>query len=72
MLVTCMIAHARVDQFLPQLSMEQFNTLRSQYRDIEHVHEGVLCVVFYLIRFFTSHKQFFSYVGMGLPGLNQY
>ena len=25
-----------------------------------------------LIWFFTFHQQFFSYVGMGLPGLNQY
>ena len=49
MLVTCMIVHARVDQFLPQLSMEQFNTLRSKYRDIEHVHEGVCFCLFDLI-----------------------
>ena len=25
-----------------------------------------------LIWFFTFHQQFYSYVGMGLPGLNQY
>ena len=25
-----------------------------------------------LISFFTSHQQSFSYVGTGLPGLNQY
>ena len=28
-------------QLLPQLSMEQFNTLPIQYRHIEHMHEGV-------------------------------
>ena len=29
------------DQLLPQLSMEQFDTLPSQYRHIEYMHEGV-------------------------------
>ena len=29
------------DQLLPQLLMEQFNTLPIQYRYIEHMHEGV-------------------------------
>ena len=29
------------NQLLPQLSMEQFNTLPLQYRYIEHMHEGV-------------------------------
>ena len=29
------------DQLLPQLSMEQFDTLPIQYRHIEHMHEGV-------------------------------
>ena len=28
-------------QFLPQLLMEQFDTLRIQCRHIEHMHEGV-------------------------------
>ena len=28
-------------QFLPQLSMEQFDTLPIQCRHIEHMHEGV-------------------------------
>ena len=28
--------------------------------------------MFCLIWFFTSHQQSFSYIGMGLPGLNQY
>ena len=30
------------DQFLPQLLMEQFDTLPIQYRHIENMHEGVL------------------------------
>ena len=29
-------------QLLPQLLMEQFNTLPIQYRHIENMHEGVL------------------------------
>ena len=29
------------DQLLPQLLMEQFDTLTIQYRHIEHMHEGV-------------------------------
>ena len=28
------------DQLLPQLLMEQFDTLPIQYRHIEHMHEG--------------------------------
>ena len=28
------------DQLLPQLLMEQFDTLPLQYRHIEHMHEG--------------------------------
>ena len=30
------------DQLLPQLLMEQFDTLPIQCRHFEHVHEGVL------------------------------
>ena len=30
------------DQLLPQLLIEQFDTLPIQYRHIEHMHEGVL------------------------------
>ena len=30
------------DQLLPQLFMEQFDTLPIQCRHIEHMHEGVL------------------------------
>ena len=29
------------DQLLPQLLIQQFDTLSSQYRHIEHIHEGV-------------------------------
>ena len=29
------------DQLLPQLLIEQFDTLPIQYRHIEHIHEGV-------------------------------
>ena len=29
-------------------------------------------MIFCLIWFFTSHQQSFSFIGMGLPGLNQY
>ena len=37
------IGHARADQLLPQLLMEQFDTLpiHVQCRHIEHMHEGV-------------------------------
>ena len=35
------IGHTPADQLLPQLSMEQFDTLPIQYRHIEHMHEGV-------------------------------
>ena len=33
--------HIRADQLLPQLLMEQFDTLPLQCRHIEHMHEGV-------------------------------
>ena len=35
------IVHTRADQLLPQLLMEQFDTLPIQCRLIEHMHEGV-------------------------------
>ena len=35
------IGHARADQLLPQLLMEQFDTLPIQCQHIEHMHEGV-------------------------------
>ena len=34
------------DQLLPQLLMEQFDTLPIQYRHIEHMHEGVWFIFF--------------------------
>ena len=33
--------HTRAGQLLPQLLMEQFDTLPKQCRHIEHMHEGV-------------------------------
>ena len=33
--------HARADQLLPQLLMEQFDTFPIQCRHIEHMHEGI-------------------------------
>ena len=35
------MVHTRADQQLPQLLMEQFDTLFTQCRHIEHMHEGV-------------------------------
>ena len=35
------IVHTWVNQLLPQLLMEQFDTLLIQCRHIEHMHEGV-------------------------------
>ena len=35
------ICFVYADQLLPQLLIEQFDTLPSQYRHIEHMHEGV-------------------------------
>ena len=37
------IGHTQADQLLPQLLMEQFDTLPIQYRHIENTHEGVWC-----------------------------
>ena len=36
------IGHTPADQLLPQLLIEQFDTLPIQWRHIEHIHEGVL------------------------------
>ena len=36
------IGHTLADQLLPQLLMEQFDSLPIQLRHIEHMHEGVL------------------------------
>ena len=35
------IVHTRADQLLSQLLLEHFDTLPTQYRHIEHMHEGV-------------------------------
>ena len=35
------IVHTRDDQLLPQLLMEQFDTMPIKCRHIEHMHEGV-------------------------------
>ena len=35
------IVHTLVDQLVPQLLMEQFDTLLIQCRHIEHMHGGV-------------------------------
>ena len=35
------IGHIRANQLLPQLLMEQFETLPIQFKHIEHMHEGV-------------------------------
>ena len=42
------------DQLLPQLLMEQFDTLPIQCRHIEHMHEGV-----YIFSFFTDSTEIF-------------
>ena len=39
--VYSIIGHTRADQLLPQLLMEQFDTLPIQCRHNEHMHEGV-------------------------------
>ena len=36
-----MIVHVRADQLLPQLLMQQFDTLHSQCWHVEHMHEEV-------------------------------
>ena len=40
--VYALIVPSWADQLLPQLLMEQFDTLPIQCRHIEHMHEGVL------------------------------
>ena len=48
------------DQLLPQLLIEQFDTLHSQYRHIEHMHEGVRFQICFLDKM-TDMRQFFPY-----------
>ena len=40
-LCLCYYSPTRADQFLPQLLLEQFDTLPKQCRLIEYMHEGV-------------------------------
>ena len=40
--VYAVIVHTRSNQLLPQLLMEQFDTLPIQCKLIEHMHEGIL------------------------------
>ena len=42
------IVHTWADQFLPQLFMEQFDTLPIKCRHIEQMHEGVWFKIFFL------------------------
>ena len=37
-----MVVPIRADQLLPELLLEPFDTLPSQYRHIGHVHEEIL------------------------------
>ena len=46
------------DQLLPQLLMEQFDTLPIQYRHIEHMHEGVLLPQLLMEQFDTLPIQY--------------
>ena len=39
---TCMIVHTNAVQVLPELLMDRFDTLPTQWGHIEHMHEGVL------------------------------
>ena len=53
MLTYAIIVHTRAHQLLPQLSMEQFDTLPIQCRHIEHMHGGV-----WFNLFFTKYEDF--------------
>ena len=44
------IGHTRADQLLPQLLMEQFDTIPIQFRHIEHIHEGVVQKKYFLTK----------------------
>ena len=41
-------------------------------RHINPNHNIMIIMFVCLIRFFMSHQQSFSYIGTGLPGLNQF
>ena len=40
-LCLCYFVHTQADQLLPQLLMEQFDTLPIRCRHIEHIPEGI-------------------------------
>ena len=42
-LCLCLIMHTQANQLVPQLLMKQSDTLYTQYRHIEHLHEVVWC-----------------------------
>ena len=44
------------DQLLPQLFMEQFDTLPIQFKHIEHMHEGVYNFLFAQILLKSSYQ----------------
>ena len=45
------IVHTWVDQLLPQLLMEQFDTWLIQCRHIEHMYEGVWFKKYFLTKY---------------------
>ena len=49
------------DQLLPQLLMEQFETLPIQFKHIEHMHEGENLDNFFLIRCLYMHLRICLY-----------
>ena len=52
-----MIVYTWADQLLPQLLMEQFDTLPRQCRYIEHIHEGIwLQILIYAMIFVPQYE----------------
>ena len=41
--VSAQVVHARENQLVPELLLKLSDTLPTQYRHIEHLHEEVLC-----------------------------
>ena len=41
--VYALIVHMHANQFIPQILMKQSDTLSTQYRHTEHLHEDVWC-----------------------------
>ena len=56
------------DQLLPQLLMEQFDTLPIQCRHIEHMHEGVIKWHLWELRLFFRYKLWY----IELSGVNNF